>query len=72
MSCFKQGIEIDDLEVRLGEHQMKHTQEPHKHIDKRIERVVIHPRFNNLTKEFDIALLRFKDGAIEFQVVYAI
>lgn len=60
-------IEIDDLEVRLGEHQRKHTQEPFMHIDKAIEKVVIHRNFNNLTKEFDIALLKMKDSPIQFQ-----
>eukprot|EP00090_Calanus_glacialis_P013655 TRINITY_DN22310_c0_g1_i1.p1 TRINITY_DN22310_c0_g1~~TRINITY_DN22310_c0_g1_i1.p1 ORF type:complete len:357 (+),score=90.67 TRINITY_DN22310_c0_g1_i1:218-1288(+) len=61
------GVDIDDLEARLGEHQRKHTAEPFKHVDKRIEKVIIHRRFNNLTKEFDIALLKFKDGPIQFQ-----
>ena len=63
-----QGVDIDDLEVRLGEHERRHVSEPLKHLDKRIERVIIHRRFHNITKEFDIALLKFKDGPIQFQV----
>jgi len=61
------GLDIDDIEVRLGEHQRKHEAEPFKHVDKKIEKMVIHRRFDNLTKEFDIALLKFRDGPVEFQ-----
>jgi len=61
------GVDVDDLEVRLGEHQMKHKTEPIQHVDKKIETVVIHKRFDNITKEFDIALLKMMDVPIQFQ-----
>ena len=64
-----QGVDVDDLEVRLGEHQMKHKTEPIQHVDKKIETVVIHKRFDNITKEFDIALLKMMDVPIQFQVI---
>ena len=47
---------------------MKSNSEPLKHLDKAIEKLVIHRRFDNITKEFDIALLKMTSPLIEFQV----
>ena len=63
-----QGHNVNDLQVRLGEKNLKSQSEPLKHLDKGIEKVIIHKRFDNLTKEYDIALLSMRSPSIEFQV----
>ena len=63
-----QGHDVDDLQVRLGEKNLRSQSEPLKHLDRGIEKVIIHARFDNLTKEYDIALLSMRGPSIEFQV----
>ena len=63
-----QGHSVNNLQVRLGEKNLKRQSEPLKHIDKGIENVIIHKRFDNLTRKYDIALLSMSDPSIEFQV----
>ena len=59
---------MNDLQVRLGEQNLKSQSEPLKHLDKGIEKVIIHKSFDNLTKEYDIALLKMRSPRVEFQV----
>ena len=54
--------------MRLGELNMLSNGEPLGHADKELLDVVIHPRFDNLTKENDIALLRVSSKGLKFQV----
>ena len=54
------------LTVRLGEINIV-TKNKTKN-DKDLLDVVIHPNFDNLTKENDIALLRVSNEGLEFQV----
>ena len=54
--------------MRLGELNMKSEGEPIAHQDKEIIKVIIHPRFDNFTKEYDIALLKIDDRGIKFKV----
>ena len=56
------------MRLRLGELHTRSSSEPLTHLDKSVLEVRIHRRFNNLTKEFDIALLKFDEKGIEFQV----
>ena len=54
------------LMVRLGEINVV-TKNKTKN-DKDLLDVVLHPKFDNLTKENDIALLRISNEGLDFQV----
>ena len=52
--------------VRLGELNILEKNKTKS--DKDLLEVVLHPKFDNLTKENDIALLRVSDEGLKFQV----
>ena len=54
------------LMVRLGELNILEKNKTKS--DKDLLEVVLHPKFDNLTKENDIALLRVSDEGLKFQV----
>ena len=56
------------MRLRLGELHTRSSSEPLRHLDKSVIELRIHKRFNNLTKEFDIALIKFDEKGIEFEV----
>jgi len=47
---------------------MRTSSEPLDHLDKPILQLKMHKHFDNLTKEFDIALIKFDNKGIEFEV----
>ena len=49
---------------------MRSQGEPARHLDKKILKVKMHSRFDNLTKEFDIVLLQIDAEGITFQVSF--
>ena len=49
---------------------MRSSSEPLPHLDKPILRVKMHQYFDNITKEFDIALIKFDDSGILFEVTH--
>ena len=51
---------------------MRSSSEPLPHLDKPILRVKMHQYFDNITKEFDIALIKFDEEGIEFQVSFSL
>ena len=57
-----QGADTSRLQVRLGELNMLSAGEPLPHLDAGILEVVLHPRFDNLTKESDLALVLLDRG----------
>ena len=56
----------DDLLVRMGEYNLGDTNEPEGHIDRKVQIIAAHPKFDAKTYEYDLALLRFYEP-IEFQ-----
>jgi len=64
--CVK-DIAPSNLLVRVGEYHVLKTNEPHKHIDRRIKKVITHRSFDKFTYEYDIALLEMHDGPINYQ-----
>ena len=52
--------------LRMGEYNMGSTDEPQGHIDRKVQIVASHPKFDPKTFEYDLALLRFYEP-IEFQ-----
>ena len=67
-SCSVQAENVTRLRVRLGELNMQSEGEPIGHLDKELLDVIFHPRFDNLTKENDIALLQVSSDGLKFQV----
>ncbi|OTF70888.1 hypothetical protein BLA29_014752, partial [Euroglyphus maynei] len=55
-----------DLLLRLGEFDISTDTEPHSHIERRIQIIAPHPKFDPRTFEYDLALLRFYEP-IRFQ-----
>ena len=55
-----------DLQVRLGENDLRSKSEPLKHLDKEIEKVIIHEKFDDRSKEFEIAQLKMRSPSVEY------
>jgi len=64
--CVK-GIAPSNLLVRVGEYHVLNTNEAHRHVDRRIKKVVTHRNFDKFTYEYDIALLEMHDKPIKYQ-----
>ena len=56
----------DDLLLRMGEYDLNSDGEPYGHIDRKVQIVASHPKFDPKTFEYDLALLRFYDK-VDFQ-----
>ena len=50
----------------MGEYDLNSDAEPHTHIDRKVQIVASHPKFDPKTFEYDLALLRFYDK-VDFQ-----
>jgi hypothetical protein len=50
----------------MGEYDLNSMDEPQGHIDRKVQIVASHPKFDPKTFEFDLALLRFYEP-VEFQ-----
>jgi len=50
----------------MGEYDLNSMSEPHQHIDRKVQIVASHPKFDPKTFEYDLALLRFYEP-IEYQ-----
>lgn len=48
-----------DLLLRLGEYDISHEDEPFGHVERRVQIIAPHPKFDPRTFEYDLALLRF-------------
>ncbi|GFY45333.1 serine protease filzig [Trichonephila inaurata madagascariensis] len=55
------GKQPTDVVLRLGEHNFRRADEMHPHVERRIYVMVIHPEFDQITYENDLALLRFQE-----------
>ncbi|XP_054722085.1 serine proteinase stubble-like [Uloborus diversus] len=49
----------NEVVLRLGEYNFHRMDESHPHVERRIYMIVIHPQFDAVTYENDLALLRF-------------
>lgn len=50
----------------MGEYDLNSMGEPHQHVDRKVQIVASHPRFDPKTFEYDLALLRFYEP-VDFQ-----
>jgi hypothetical protein len=48
----------------MGEYELNGTDEPHNHIDRKVQIVASHPKFDPKTFEYDLALLRFYEPVV--------
>ena len=48
----------------MGEYDLNSMAEPHQHIDRKVQIVASHPKFDPKTFEYDLALLRFREPVI--------
>ncbi|GBL80670.1 Serine proteinase stubble [Araneus ventricosus] len=55
------GKRPTDIILRLGEYNFRRADEMHPHVERRIYVMVIHPEFDRVTYENDLALLRFQE-----------
>ncbi|KAH6931702.1 hypothetical protein HPB50_027248 [Hyalomma asiaticum] len=64
------NVSPTDILLRLGEYDLKSDREPLSHVERRVQIVATHPRFDASTFEYDLALLRlyepvpFQDNVI--------
>ena len=68
----KISLSPHEIFVRMGEHDSESTDEPHPHIDRRIQRIVVHPQWNDeisdssfIRFKYDIALLKL-DAPVDY------
>uniref|UniRef100_T1KUT5 Peptidase S1 domain-containing protein n=1 Tax=Tetranychus urticae TaxID=32264 RepID=T1KUT5_TETUR len=54
-----ENVAPTDLLLRLGEYDISHEDEPFGHIERRVQIIAPHPKFDPRTFEYDLALLRF-------------
>ena len=53
------GFSINNLLTRFGEHDLESTDEPHAHIDRKVEKIITHPKWKYPPSlDSDIALLK--------------
>ena len=55
------SVASTDLLLRLGEYDVSNEDEPYSHIERRVQIIAPHPKFDPRTFEYDLALLRFFD-----------
>ena len=65
--CVK-DVTASNLRVTIGEYNILDTSEAHKHLDRRVARILTHTDFDKASYEYDIALLRV-DEPVPFQVL---
>ena len=63
---FNFSVSPDDLLLRMGEYDLNSMDEPQPHIDRKVQIVASHPKFDPKTFEYDLALLRFYEP-VQFQ-----
>ena len=57
------SVAFDQISLRLGEYNFDSTNEPEKHIDRKVDvrQSLIHPKYDSVTFEYDLALLKFSE-----------
>ena len=53
-------MQIPKIRVRIGEWDFSTTGESHAHIERKVTRKVVHPKYNFFTYENDLALVRLE------------
>ena len=53
-------MQIPKIRVRIGEWDFSTTGESHAHVERKVTRKVVHPKYNFFTYENDLALVRLE------------
>ncbi|XP_050712134.1 serine proteinase stubble-like isoform X1 [Eriocheir sinensis] len=61
-----ENVQPEQLLVRLGEFDLETSDEPYPFVERKVQIVASHPKFEPRTFEYDLALLRF-DEPIDYQ-----
>ena len=56
-------MQIPKIRVRIGEWDFSTTGESHAHVERKVTRKVVHPKYNFFTYENDLALVRLEKKA---------
>ena len=54
------SLQIPKIRVRIGEWDFSTTGESHAHVERKVTRKVVHPKYNFFTYENDLALVRLE------------
>ena len=54
------SLVISQIRVRMGEWDFSSTTEPHEHVERKVIKKVVHPKYNFFTYENDLALVRLE------------
>jgi hypothetical protein len=57
---------LPKIRIRIGEWDFSSTSEPQRHIERKITKKIVHPKYNFFTYEYDLALLKL-DKRVDFQ-----
>lgn len=60
------SISVNDLHLVLGKYDFSVKDEPYGFLIRKLQTVIIHPKYNTYAMEHDLALLRF-DEPVKFQ-----
>jgi len=60
------SISINDIHLILGKNDFSTNDEPYGFLVRKLQTVIIHPKYNTYAMENDLALLRF-DEPVKFQ-----
>ena len=52
--------------LRIGDYDLTNNEEEHLHMDRKVDIVAVHPQFDPISKDNDLALIRF-DKPVKFQ-----
>ena len=68
-SCFQfvKASNISNLRLRLGDHHRYNENEPDDHVERGLDKVIVHPDFDSKRLENDIALLKMAGEPLEYQ-----
>jgi len=64
--CIFFSVSIKDIHLILGKYDFTVKDEPYGYLIRKLQTVIIHPKYNIYALEYDLALLRF-DKPVKFQ-----
>ena len=56
----RSSLQIPKIRVRIGEWDFSTTGESHAHVERKVTKKVVHPKYNFFTYENDLALVRLE------------
>lgn len=56
-----ENAQPDQILLRIGEYDLERSDEPYGHVERKVQIIATHPKFDPNTFEYDVALLRFNE-----------